>query len=100
MPWTRGAPPIDCEVFAGFATPAVNLVAASVARNTDDKGNGTGNGRRASGLLALDAGTAVFKTGAGGGGNPVTVALQAGQGFAIEMVELTSWTGTQLVVFW
>jgi hypothetical protein len=96
--WTRGAPPIDCEVFGTVEVP-VDLVAQSVARNSDSSGAGTGTGRRASGFLITDAtgGTIVFTTGAGNSGSMV---LGAGVGMSIEMTELTSYTGTALVVFW
>ena len=95
--WMRGAPPIDCKIYSSGDTYPADLVAASVTRKSDDSGASTGNGRRASGLLALDGGTVVFITGAG---NSVTAALAAGQGFDIEMTTLTSWSGTQLLVFW
>jgi hypothetical protein len=96
LAWTRGAPPIDAHLF-GNTTGAVDLVGFSATRHSDDKGDGTGHGRRASGFRAVDAGTLTFKTGAG---QSETWALQPGEGDTIEMVELTSWTGTGLRVYW
>ena len=97
--WMRGAPPITAGLYAAAALAGLDLVGESKRRKADDKGNGTGNGRRASGFRVPngDGGTLVFVDGCG---NTETWALASGEGDGVEMVSIVSWGGTALRIYW